>query len=133
MSTPRETTPLGARREAGSAVYRTPRTVAVLGVTGSIGRQAIEVVEESRGRLEPVLQVQNPKLLRVDSEVEIQDALELRDRLEKARRYRDAALQVVCALCGQLSDSESSIERNLAAPAEPPGDENQRRQDQCHQ
>ena len=31
-----------------------PRTLAVLGVTGSIGRQALEVVDESDGRLVPV-------------------------------------------------------------------------------
>ena len=32
----------------------TPRTLAILGVTGSIGRQALEVIDESERRLEPV-------------------------------------------------------------------------------
>ena len=31
-----------------------PRTLAVLGVTGSIGRQTLEVVEETEGRLVPI-------------------------------------------------------------------------------
>ena len=32
----------------------TPRTLAILGVTGSIGSQALEVIDESAGRLEPI-------------------------------------------------------------------------------
>jgi WD40 repeat protein len=41
--------------------------------------------------LEPVLQIQNPHDLRVEAQIEVQDALALRDRMNRARRLRDEA------------------------------------------
>jgi hypothetical protein len=46
---------------------------------------------ESVKNLEPVLQIQNPARLRVEAQLDVQDALPLRDRLERARKLRDQA------------------------------------------
>jgi WD40 repeat protein len=57
------------------------------GVIKAIYKQPGEAVKN----LDPVLQIQNPGALRVEVQVEVQEALSLRDRMERARKYRSEA------------------------------------------
>jgi multidrug efflux pump subunit AcrA (membrane-fusion protein) len=57
------------------------------GVIKSIYKYPGEAVKN----LDPVLQIQNPDRLRVELQVDVQEALGLRHRLETARKYRDEA------------------------------------------
>ena len=57
------------------------------GVIKNVYKQQGEAVKN----LEPVLQIQNPALLRVEAQLEVQDALALSDRLKKSRTLRDEA------------------------------------------
>src|SRR5262249_27632812 len=81
---------LKAQRELGQAVttlkMHTIRA-SIDGVIKSVYKQPGESVKN----LEPVLQIQNPNDLRVEAQVEVQDALALRDRLEQARGWREKA------------------------------------------
>src|SRR5262249_29179541 len=57
------------------------------GVIKSIYKQNGEAVKNN----DPVLQIQNPRALRVEVQVDVQEALGLRDRLKQADKYRDEA------------------------------------------
>jgi WD40 repeat protein len=57
------------------------------GVIKTVYKQPGEAVKN----LDAVLQIHNPDLLRVEAQVEVQDALPLRERLERARKLREDA------------------------------------------
>jgi hypothetical protein len=65
-------------------------------IEGTI-RQTYKQPGEAVKNLEPVLQVQNPKKVRVDAQVEVQDALVLRSRLNEALRHRQEASRLWAA------------------------------------
>lgn len=51
-------------------------------------RQTFKQPGEAVKNLDPVLQIQNPRMVRVDAQVDVQDALILRSRLAEAAKYR---------------------------------------------
>ena len=73
------------------------------GVVRAIYKQPGEAVKEF---VEPVLQIQSPKKLRVEAQVEVQDALVLRRRMAKANGYRAEAqrLRLEALLRGERAE-----------------------------
>jgi WD40 repeat protein/biotin carboxyl carrier protein len=65
-------------------------------IEGTI-RQTYKHPGEAVKNLEPVLQIQNPKKVRVDAQVDVQDALVLRNRLDEAARHRAEASRLWAA------------------------------------
>jgi WD40 repeat protein len=105
---------LKSQRELGQAVttlkMHTIRA-SIDGVIKSVYKQPGESVKN----LEPVLQIQNPKDLRVEAQVEVQDALALRDRLEEARKWRETARNFYQKGDKKTGDQYVAYARNLLA------------------
>ncbi|MFQ3650789.1 MAG: hypothetical protein SNJ75_10680 [Gemmataceae bacterium] len=80
-----------------AAVYTALRQHIVRSSIEGIIRQTFKQPGEAVKNLEPVLQVQNPNKVRVDAQVEVQDALVLRSRLNEAIRHRTEASRLWAA------------------------------------
>lgn len=81
---------LKAQRELSQALTTLKQYMIRASIDGVI-KNTYKQAGESVKNLEPVLQIQNPKDLRVEAQIEVQDALALRDRLAKSRTLRDEA------------------------------------------
>jgi WD40 repeat protein len=79
-----------AQRELAAAMTTLKMHQIRATISGKV-KQFLRQPGEAVKTLEPVLHIQNPRLLRVEGQVELQDALVLRRRLEDARRYREEA------------------------------------------
>jgi WD40 repeat protein/biotin carboxyl carrier protein len=80
-----------------SAVYTAMRQHIVRSSIDGVIRQVYKQPGEAVKNLDPVVQVHNPGKVRVDAQVEVQDALVLRARLNEAVRHRNEASRLWAA------------------------------------
>ena len=90
--------------EASWRIFRLHTLVApISGTIRTLYKQPGEAVKD----LDQVLQLHNTRRLRVQTQVEVQDALPLRQRIDQARRLRDEANQIARERAGPQAEAKS--------------------------